>query len=165
MNFKLVQIELPKIIYDNSISIFKSIENNTPIKRTIRREIYNWLIDELYEYKNQKRHAFLCLMLKGMCYHITSIDYPEAISRFNLNDKKQNIFPELNINKIKRYAIKHKIKIYNTNIDGAWFDATDYYTRIDILRHCINTIDKNVKREKRVASSTGGNNIKTNNIK
>lgn len=61
MNFKLVQIELPKIIYDNSISIFKSIENNTPIKRTIRREIYNWLIDELYEYKNQRGMHFYVL--------------------------------------------------------------------------------------------------------
>ena len=94
-------------------------------------------------------------MLKSMCFHIASINYPEAIHRFNLNDKKQNIFPELNINKIERYAIKHKIKIYNTSMDTAWFDGTDYYARIDILRHCINTIDKNVKREKRVASSTG----------
>lgn len=164
MNFKLVQIELPKIIYDNYISIFKSIENNTPIKRTIHREIYNWLINELYEYKNQERRAFLCPMLKGMCFHITSINCPEAIWEFSLNDKKQNIFPELNINKIERYAIKHKIKIYNTSMNAAWFDGTDYYARIDILRHCINTIDKNVKREKRVASLRG-NNIKTNNIK
>lgn len=155
MNVKLVQIELPKIIYDNRISIFKSIENNTPIKRTIRREIYNWLINELYKYKNQKRDAFLCLMLKSMCFHIAYINYPEAIHRFNLNDKKQNIFPELNINKIERYAIKHKIKIYNTSMDAAWFDGTDYYTRIDILRHCINTIDKNVKREKTCCFFTG----------
>lgn len=40
MSFKIIQTELPKIIYDNYIHILKCIENNIPIKRTIRREIY-----------------------------------------------------------------------------------------------------------------------------
>lgn len=40
MSFKIIETELPKIIYDNYIHILKCIENNIPIKRTIRREIY-----------------------------------------------------------------------------------------------------------------------------
>lgn len=35
------------------------------------------------------------------------------------------------------------------------FDGYDYYARIDVLAYCINTINKNIKREKRVASPTG----------
>lgn len=51
MSFKIIQTELPKIIYDNYIHILKCIENNIPIKRTIRREIYKWAINEIHEYK------------------------------------------------------------------------------------------------------------------
>jgi hypothetical protein len=40
MSLKIIQTELPKIIYDNCVHILKCIENNTPIKRAIRREIY-----------------------------------------------------------------------------------------------------------------------------
>ena len=68
-------------------------------------------------------------------------------------------FPELNVNKIKRYAIKHKIKIDTTTTNAAWFDGYDYYARIDVLTYCINTINKNIKRKKRVALLRG-NNIK-----
>ncbi len=50
---------------------------------------------------------------------------------------------------------KHKIEIDTTTTHTAWFDGYDYYIRIDVLTHCIDTIDKNIKREKRVASSTG----------
>lgn len=67
--------------------------------------------------------------------------------------------PELNINKIICYAVKHKIKIDTTTTNAAWFDDYDYYARIDVLTYCIDTIDKNIKREKRVASLRG-NNIK-----
>lgn len=155
MNFKLVQTELPKIIYDNYIHILKCIENNIPIKRTIRREIYKWAINEIHEYKNQEECAFICLIIRNMCFAIAPLECPESVYNFSLNNEKQNVFPELNVNKIKHYAIKHKIEMNTTTTHTAWFDSRDYYTRIDVLTHCIDTIDKNIKREKRVASSTG----------
>lgn len=148
MSLKIIQTELPKIIYDNCIHILKCIENNTPIKRAIRREIYKWAINEIHEYKNQERCAFICLIIKNMYFTIVSMERFESVCNFNLNNEKQNVFPELNVNKIKRYAIKHKIKIDTTTTDAAWFDGYDYYARIDVLTHCIDTIDKNVKREK-----------------
>lgn len=89
-----------------------------------------------------------------MYFTIVSMEHFESVCNFNLNNEKQNVFPELNVNKIKRYAIKHKIKIDTTTTNAAWFDGYDYYIRIDVLTHCIDTIDKNIKREKRVASST-----------
>lgn len=155
MSLKIIQTELPKIIYDNCIHILKCIENNTPIKRAIRREIYKWVINEIHEYKNQERWAFICLIIKSMYFTIVSMERFESVCNFNLNNKKQNVFPELNVNKIKRYAIKHKIKIDTTTTNAAWFDGFDYYARIDVLTYCIDTIDKNVKRKKRVDSSTG----------
>lgn len=159
MSFKIIQTELPKIIYDNYIHILKCIENNTPIKRAIRREIYKWVINEIHEYKNQERCAFICLIIKNMYFTIVSMEHFEPVCNFNLNNEKQNVFPELNVNKIKRYAIKHKIKIDTTTTNAAWFDGYDYYARIDVLTYCINTINKNIKRKKRVALLRG-NNIK-----
>lgn len=159
MSFKIIQTELPKIIYDNCIHILKCIENNIPIKRTIRKEIYKWAINEIHEYKNQKRCVFICPIIRSMYFAIVSMECPESVYNFNLNNEKQNVFPELNVNKIKRYAIKHKIKIDTTTTNAAWFDGYDYYARIDVLTYCIDTIDKNIKREKRVASLRG-NNIK-----
>lgn len=155
MSLKIIQTELPKIIYDNRIHILKCIENNTPIKRTIRIEIYKWIINEIHEYKNQKGYVFMCLIIRNMYFAIVSMECPESVYNFNLNNEKQNVFPELNVNKIKRYAIKHKIKIDTTTTNAAWFDGYDYYARIDVLTYCINTINKNIKREKRVASPTG----------
>lgn len=159
MSLKIIQTELPKIIYDNCIHILKCIENNTPIKRAIRREIYKWVINEIHEYKNQKRCAFICPIIKSMYFAIISMECPESVYNFSLNNEKQNVFPELNVNKIKRYAIKHKIKIDTTTTNAAWFDGYDYYARIDVLTYCINTINKNIKRKKRVALLRG-NNIK-----
>lgn len=52
MSFKIIETELPKIIYDNYIHILKCIENNIPIKRTIRREIY--INGPLMKYTNIK---------------------------------------------------------------------------------------------------------------
>lgn len=155
MSLKIIQTELPKIIYDNCIHILKCMENNTPIKRAIRREIYKWVINEIHEYKNQKRCAFICPILKSMYFAIVSIGCPESVYNFSLNNEKQNVFPELNINKIICYAVKHKIEIDTTTTHTAWFNGRDYYIRIDVLTHCIDTIDKNIKREKRVASPTG----------
>ena len=43
-----------------------------------------------------------------------------------------------------------------TTTNAAWFDGYDYYARIDVLTHCIDTIDKNIKREKRVAPPPTG---------
>lgn len=91
-----------------------------------------------------------------MYFAIVSIGCPESVYNFSLNNEKQNVFPELNINKIICYAVKHKIEIDTTTTHTAWFNGCDYYIRIDVLTHCIDTIDKNIKREKRVASSTGG---------
>lgn len=54
MSFKIIQTELPKIIYDNYIHIVKCMENNIPIKRTIRREIYKWAINEYTNIKIRK---------------------------------------------------------------------------------------------------------------
>nr|DAU41280.1 MAG TPA: hypothetical protein [Crassvirales sp.] len=89
-----------------------------------------------------------------MCLSISNDSF-DIVTNFNLNDIKQNIFPELNIIKVKHYTKKYNIelgKIY------AWFDGNAYNKRIDILNHCIDTINKNIERErlnKRVVSSTG----------
>jgi hypothetical protein len=164
MDHSITNTKIPDIIYDYKDHIIKCVETNSPIKRTIRKEIYKWAINEIHEYKNQERCAFICLIIKNMYFTIFSMEHFESVCNFNLNNEKQNVFPELNVNKIKRYAIKHKIKIDTTTTNAAWFDGYDYYIRIDVLTHCIDTIDKNIKREKRVASLRG-NNIKTNNIK
>lgn len=99
-----------------------------------------------------------------MYFAIVSLECPESVYNFSLNNEKQNVFPELNVNKIKRYAIKHKIEMNTTTTHSAWFDSRDYDTRIAVLKHCIDTINKNIEREKRVAPLRG-NNIKTNQIK
>lgn len=63
---------------------------------------------------------------------------------------------------------KNNIKL---NKFYAWFDGNKYSKRIDILNHCIDTINKNIEREhlkKRVVFSTGGTTlkqIKSNNNK
>lgn len=36
----IIEHELPEIIYDNSNHIIKCVVSNTPIKRSIRKEIY-----------------------------------------------------------------------------------------------------------------------------
>lgn len=84
---------------------------------------------------------------KNMYFTIVSIERLDSVCNFDLNNEKQNVFPELNVNKIKRYAIKHKIKIDTTTTNAAWFDGYDYYARIDVLTYCINTINKNIKRK------------------
>lgn len=155
MDYSITNTKIPDIIYDYKDHIIKCVETNSPIKRTIRKEIYKWDINEIHEYKNQERCAFICLIIESMYFAIVSIGCPESVYNFSLNNEKQNVFPELNVNKIKRYAIKHKIKIDTTTTNAAWFNGRDYYIRIDVLTHCIDTIDKNIKREKRVASPTG----------
>lgn len=95
MSLKIIQTELPKIIYDNCIHILKCIENNTPIKRAIRREIYKWVINEIYEYKNQKRCAFICTILKSMYFSIVSIGCPESVYNFSLNNEKTKCIPRV----------------------------------------------------------------------
>lgn len=156
MSRKIIQTELPKIIYDNCIHILKCIENNTPIKRAIRREIYSWMINKINEYKNNNRSVYLCNIIRNIYYVIVPINCPDCCSDFNLNDIRQNVFPELNINKIRCYAKKNKIRLNRITTGSAWFAGDNYNARINILIHCIDTIDKNIKREKRVASSTGG---------
>ena len=37
---KIIEHELPEIIYDNSNHIIKCVISNIPIKRSIRKEIY-----------------------------------------------------------------------------------------------------------------------------
>lgn len=155
MSLKIVECELPKILYENSINIAKCIENNIPIKRTIRKEIYKWLIKECIQYSKQKRCVFMCPILKAMFFSFISPRFNNPIHEFNLNDKNQHILPELNINKIRYYNRKNKTKLHATCSNGAWFDGHNYDIRIDILNHCINTINKNIELERRVTSSTG----------
>lgn len=50
---------------------------------------------------------------------------------------------------------KNKLCEHNTHFSTAWFDSFDYDARIAILNHCIDTINKNIEQERRVASSTG----------
>lgn len=59
---------------------------------------------------------------------------------------------------------KNKLCEHNSHFSTAWFNGRDYDTRIAVLKHCIDTINKNIEREKRVAPLRG-NNIKTNQIK
>lgn len=54
-----------------------------------------------------------------MYFAIVSIGCPESVYNFSLNNEKQNVFPELNVNKIKRYAIKHKIEMDATTTHTA----------------------------------------------
>lgn len=159
MDHSITNTKIPDIIYDYKDHIIKCVETNSPIKRTIRKEIYKWAINKIHEYKNQKKCAFICPILKSMYFAIVSIRCPESVYNFSLNNEKQNVFPELNINKIICYAVKHKIEIDTITTNAAWFDGYDYYARIDILTYCINTINKNIKRKKRVALLRG-NNIK-----
>ena len=70
MSFKIIETELPKIIYDNCIHILKCVENNTPIKRAIRREIYNWAIDEINEYKNNNSTVYLCNIIRKFSMYL-----------------------------------------------------------------------------------------------
>lgn len=49
-----------------------------------------------------------------MYFTIVSMERLESVCNFNLNNEKQNVFPELNINKIICYAVKHKIEIDTT---------------------------------------------------
>lgn len=156
MRLKIIQTELPKIIYNNCIHILKCVENNTPIKRAIRREIYKWIINEINEYKNNNSTVYLCNIIRNIFYVIAPINCLDYYADFNLNKQTQNVFPELNINKIRYYTKKNKIKLNIIATDSAWFNGNNYDARINILIHCINTIDRNIKREKRVASSTGG---------
>lgn len=93
MSIKIIKTELPKIIYDNCIHILKCIENNTPIKRAIRREIYKWTINEIHEYKNQKICAFICLIIKNMYFTIVSMERLESVCNFNLNNENKMYFP------------------------------------------------------------------------
>lgn len=106
MDHSITNTKIPDIIYDYKDHIIKCVETNSPIKRTIRKEIYKWVINEIHEYKNQERCAFICPILKSMYFAIVSIGCPESVYNFSLNNEKQNVFPELNINKIICYAVK-----------------------------------------------------------
>lgn len=50
----IIEHELPEIIYDNSNHIIKCVISNIPIKRSIRKEIYKWIVDECIEYKYKR---------------------------------------------------------------------------------------------------------------
>ena len=155
MVYHMTNTKIPNIIYDNHIHIIKCIENNTPIKRSIRKEIYKWMIGEIAEHKCISKEVFICVMVKAMAYSISDDICNSFIMNFNLNNVKQNIFPELNIIKVKYYTKKHNIEMHECY---AWFDGVNYDARINILNHCIDTINKNIERErlkKRVVYSTG----------
>lgn len=155
MGCHITNTEIPNIICDNHIHIIKCINNNTPIKRSIRKEIYKWMIGEITGHENIAKQAFICIIIKAMAYSISNDICNPFIHTFNLNNVKQNIFPELNIIKVKRYAKEHNINIPECY---AWFNGNNYNTRINILNHCIDTINKNIERErlkKRVVYSTG----------
>ena len=50
----IIEHELPEIIYDNSNHIIKCVISNIPIKRSICKEIYKWIVDECIEYKYKR---------------------------------------------------------------------------------------------------------------
>lgn len=155
MEYRMINTKIPNIVYDNHVHIIKCIENNTPIKRNIRKEIYKWMIGEIAEHKCIAKEVFMCVTIKTMAYLISNDICNPFITNFNLNNIKQNIFPELNIIKVKRYTKKHNIEIRE---GYAWFNGSNYDARINILNHCIDTINKNIERErlkKRVVSPTG----------
>lgn len=155
MLYCITNAKIPDIIYDYRNHIIKCIETNVPIKRAIRKEIYKWMIEEITEHKCISKQAFICNIIKAMCYSIHNDVYNPFIMTFNLNNIKQNVFPELNIIKGANYIKKHNIEV---NKRYVWFEGTNYDARIDILNHCIDTINKNIERErlkKRVVSSTG----------
>lgn len=155
MDHSITNTKIPDIIYDYKDHIIKCVETNTPIKRTIRKEIYKWIIEEIAEHKYISKNAFICVIIKAMCYSISNDNFNLSIINFNLNAIKQNIFPELNIIKVMHYTKNYNIKLGEVY---AWFDGNEYNKRIDILNHCIDTINKNIEREhlkKRVVSSTG----------
>lgn len=155
MDHSITNTKIPDIIYDYKDHIIKCVETNSPIKRTIRKEIYKWIIEEIAEHKYISKNAFICVIIKGMCYSISNDNFNLSIINFNLNAIKQNTFPELNIIKVMHYTKNYNIKLGKFY---AWFDGNEYNKRIDILNHCIDTINKNIEREhlkKRVVSSTG----------
>lgn len=151
----IIKHELPEIIYDNSNHIIKCVISNIPIKRSIRKEIYKWIVDECIEYKYKNKHAFICIIIKAICLTISKYKFVDNIYQFDLNNKKQKVFPELNVNKVEYWAKKNKLCEHNSHFSTAWFYGRDYDTRIAVLKHCIDIINKNIEREKRVASSTG----------
>lgn len=106
MNYSITNIKIPDIIFDYENHIIKCVETNTPIKRAIRKEIYKWIIEEIIDHKNISKNAFVCVIIKAMYYSISDDIYNPFIGNFNLNNVTQNVFPELNIVKIKRYAEK-----------------------------------------------------------
>ena len=150
----LIQHELPVIVYDNADHIIKCVVSNTPIKRSIRKEIYKWIADECIEYKYQSKCAFICIIIKAICLTISKYKFVDNIYQFDLNNKKQKVFPELNVNKVEYWAKKNKL-YEHSHFSTAWFYGRDYDARIAVLKHCIDIINKNIEREKRVASSTG----------
>lgn len=155
MDHSITNTKIPDIIYDYKDHIIKCVETNSPIKRTIRKEIYKWIIEEIAEHKYISKNAFICVIIKVMCYSISNDNFNLSIINFNLNAIKQNTFPELNIIKVMHYTKNYNIKLGKVY---AWFDGNEYNKRIDILNHCIDTINKNIEREhlkKRVVSSTG----------
>lgn len=102
----IIEHELPEIIYDNSNHIIKCVISNIPIKRSIRKEIYKWIVDECIEYKYKNKHAFICIIIKAICLTISKYKFVDNIYQFDLNNKKQKVFPELNVNKVEYWAKK-----------------------------------------------------------
>lgn len=111
----LIQHELPVIVYDNADHIIKCVVSNTPIKRSIRKEIYKWIADEYIEYKYQSKCAFICIIIKAICLTISNDKFIDNIHQFDLNDKEQKAFPELNVNKVEYWAKKNKLCEHNTH--------------------------------------------------
>lgn len=108
----IIEHELPEIIYDNSNHIIKCVISNIPIKRSIRKEIYKWIVDECIEYKYKNKHAFICIIIKAICLTISKYKFVDNIYQFDLNNKKQKVFPELNVNKVEYWA-KKRINFVN----------------------------------------------------
>lgn len=108
----IIEHELPEIIYDNSNHIIKCVISNIPIKRSIRKEIYKWIVDECIEYKYKNKHAFICIIIKAICLTISKYKFVNNIYQFDLNNKKQKVFPELNVNKVEYWA-KKRINFVN----------------------------------------------------
>lgn len=100
----IIEHELPEIIYYNSNHIIKCVISNIPIKRSIRKEIYKWIVDECIEYKYKNKHAFICIIIKAICLTINKYKFVNNIYQFDLNNKKQKVFPELNVNKVEYWA-------------------------------------------------------------
>lgn len=70
MDHSITNTKIHDIIYDYKDHIIKCVETNSPIKRTIRKEIYKWAINEIHEYKKSgKMRIYMSYNKKYVFYY------------------------------------------------------------------------------------------------